>query len=282
MSLDFKSQLQEYIRSIDNKLEAYLQIAYPEVIYEAARYSLFSGGKRIRPVILLGVCDMLGGKRDDALPFACALELIHTYSLIHDDLPALDDDDLRRGKPTNHVVFGEAMALLAGDALLNRAYEIMTDFCIYSNDSHFLKCMAKIANCAGITGMIGGQVMDICLENTPAAIEEIEYIYKNKTAKLFLAATGCGALLAGVDDNTIKVIESIGMNLGMAFQLKDDLLDLDGDQDLGKPTYAAILGIKTAKKTHDDFSAAAIDGLKSFKDSDFMVALAENLIHRTR
>jgi geranylgeranyl diphosphate synthase type II len=278
---NFNSQLQEYIRIIDHNLDAYLKIAYPEVIYEAARYSLFSGGKRIRPVTLLGTCHMLGGRLEDALPFACALEMIHTYSLIHDDLPALDDDDLRRGKPTNHMVFGEAMALLAGDALLNRAYEIMANFCVSNNDIHFLKCMAKIANYAGIIGMIGGQVMDICLENAPAAVHEIEYIYKNKTAKLFMAAMGCGAL-AALDDDAVSDMEKIGMDLGLAFQLKDDLLDLAGDQELGKPTYAAVLGIDTAKKMHDDLSAAAIDALKRLKNSDFMVALAENLLNRTR
>ena len=280
--MNFNSQLQEYIGYIDHKLDDYLKIAYPEVIYEAARYSLFSGGKRIRPVILLGVCDMLGGRREDALPFACALEMIHTYSLIHDDLPALDDDALRRGKPTNHVVFGEAMALLAGDALLNRAYEVMSDFCIANSQAHFLKSMAKIANYAGITGMIGGQVMDICLENTPATVDEVKYIYKNKTAKLFMSAFGCGALLARKNDDTVSFMEKIGVDLGLSFQLKDDLLDLESDQELGKPTYAAVLGVDTATKTHDDLSVAAINALKGLENSDFMVALAQNLLHRTR
>ena len=278
----FNLECKEYIRIIDHKLDAYLQIVYPEVIYEAARYSLFPGGKRIRPIILLGACDMLGGRLDDALPFACALEMIHTYSLIHDDLPVVDDDDMRRGKPANHIVFGEAMALLAGDALLNRAYEVMTNYCISNNDTHFLKCMAKIANYAGITGMIGGQVMDICLENAPATIHEIGYIYKNKTAKLFMAAMGCGALAARQNDDIANDMEKIGMDLGLAYQLKDDLLDLEGDQELGKPTYAAVLGIDAAKKMHDDLSASAINTLKRLKNSDFMVALAENLLHRTR
>ncbi|MDR2183307.1 MAG: polyprenyl synthetase family protein [Clostridiales bacterium] len=280
--MNFNTQLQEYIGLIDHELERHLQIAYPEVIYEAARYSLFSGGKRIRPVILLGVCDMLGGRRTDALPFACALEMIHTYSLIHDDLPALDNDDSRRGKPTCHVAFGEAMALLAGDALLNRAYEIMSNFCIVNNNIHSLKCMAKIANYAGISGMIGGQVMDIRLENAPATAADIEYIYKNKTAKLFMAAFGCGALSAGRDNETVCLMENIGLDLGMAFQLKDDSLDSQGDQELGKPTYAAVLGIDAAKKIHDDLSAAAIGALKKLENSDFMLALTENLLHRTR
>jgi len=284
MSFDFNSQLQEYIGLIDRRLEDYLQISYPEVIYESARYSIFSGGKRVRPAILLGVCDMLNGLRENALPFACALEMIHTYSLIHDDLPALDNDDFRRDKPTNHIVFGEDMALLAGDALLNRAYEVMSDFCINNNENslHFLKSMSKIASYAGITGMIGGQVMDVRLENSPATADEVAYIYKNKTSKLFMAAFGCGALVAGCGDNTVSIMEKIGFDLGLAFQLKDDFLDLEGDQKLGKATYASVLGIDVAKKMHDDISVSAISSLLKFDNSAFMVSMAENLLHRTR
>ena len=281
--MNFNLQMQKYIEVIDLDLKKYLQTAYPEIIYKAVQYSAFSGGKRIRPVILLATCDMFGGKREDALPFACALEMIHTYSLIHDDLPALDDDSERRGKPTNHVVFGEGMALLAGDALLNLAYEAMSNFCVDSSDKpHFIKSMAKIANYAGITGMIGGQVMDVCLENSSATIDEIKYIYKNKTSKLFMAAFGCAALIAKQDDDTVNIMENIGFELGIAFQLKDDLLDLEGDQEIGKPTYAAAIGLEAATKMHDDLSASAIGKLKKLKNSEFMVALAENLLHRTR
>ena len=283
MMINFNIQLQEYIDAIDHELEIYLKPAYPQSIYETARYSVFSGGKHIRPVILLGVCDMLGGRRQDALPFACALEMIHTYSLIHDDLPALDNDDIRRGKPTNHKVYGEAMALLAGDALLNMAYQVMANFCARnSNNTHFLQSMATLANYAGIDGMIGGQVMDISLENAPATVDEIEYIYKNKTAALFKAAFVCGALAAGRDDDTVSVMEEVGYALGMAFQLKDDLLDLEDDQKLGKPTYASVIGLEAAAKIHDDFSATAINKLKTLENFDFMLALAENLLHRTR
>ena len=281
--IDFDIKLQKYIDAIDHELEMHLKPAYPEAIYEAARYSVFSGGKRIRPVILLAVCDMFGGRRQDALPFACALEMLHTYSLIHDDLPALDNDDTRRGKPTNHVVFGEAMALLAGDALLNMAYQVMANFCTKnSNNTHFLKSMATLANYAGIDGMIGGQVMDISLENAAATVDEIEYIYANKTAALFKAAFACGALAAGRDSGTANDMEEIGYALGIAFQLKDDLLDLESDQMLGKPTYASVIGLDAAAKLHDDFSAMAISKLKMLKNSDFMVALAENLLQRTR
>ena len=290
--MNFDAVLQGYIEAIDDRLERHLQIAYPEIIYKSAAYSLFSGGKRIRPVILLGVCDMFGGRQKDALTFACALEMIHTYSLIHDDLPALDNDNKRRGKPTNHVVFGEAMALLAGDALLNRAYEIMAKFCIVNNNAHSLKAMAKIAEYAGIEGMIGGQVMDIRLENTVAVAAEMEYVYTNKTAKLFMAAFGCGALAARQDDETVSAMEQIGKQLGIAFQIKDDLLELKGDAAFGKSpgsdkknnksTYISTFGFETATQMYKKLSGTAIDRLKRLQNSEFLVTLAEKLVDRAR
>jgi len=290
--MDFDTILQDYIEAIDNRLERHLLISYPEIIYKSASYSLFSGGKRVRPVILLAVCEMLGGWRKNALPFACALEMIHTYSMIHDDLPSLDNDDMRRGKPTNHMVYGEAMALLAGDALLNRAYEIMARFCVANNDTHFVKAMAKIAEYAGIEGMIGGQVMDIVLEGKIAVPAEIEFVYTNKTAKLFMAAFGCGALAAGKDDETVSAMEQIGKKLGIAFQIKDDLLDISGDANFGKPigsdaknkkcTYVSTFGVDGATQKYQELSAAAINELKELNNSEFLVTLAEKLVDRSR
>jgi len=173
---DFDKILQEYIRTLDQNLERYLQISYPPDLGAAMKYSVFPGGKRVRPVILLSVCQMFGGVQTNALPFACALEMIHTYSMIHDDLPAMDDDTLRRGRPTNHVVFGEAMAILAGDALLNRAFEVMSAHCAEHSQPHNLQAMSKIATYAGAEGMIGGQVMDMALEGGSAAAEQLEYV----------------------------------------------------------------------------------------------------------
>ena len=285
--MDFDAKMQEYIDAIDRDLEEFIQPDCPEILLEAVKYSLFTGGKRIRPVILLAVCDMFGGKRNDALPFACALEMIHTYSLIHDDLPALDNDDQRRGKPTNHKVYGEGMALLAGDALLNLAYEVMSNFCYTNNKPHFLRAMVKMSLSAGMGGMIGGQVMDVRLEGAPATAADVGYIYKNKTAKLFEAAFDCGAWAAGWDFGAAYDMFLIGRAVGMAFQLQDDFLDLEADQKIGKPTFAAVLGIEAAKKLHDKYSTEALDGLKLLKsrdgfDSDFLVALVQSLIHRTR
>jgi len=290
--MEFDKVLQEYIDAIDNRLERHLLISYPEIIYKSASYSLFSGGKRIRPVILMGTCDMLGGRRANALPFACALEMIHTYSMIHDDLPSLDNDDMRRGKPTNHKVYGEAMALLAGDALLNRAYEVMARFCIANNDNHFLKAMSKIAEYAGIEGMIGGQVMDIVLEGKVAVPAEMEFVYTNKTAKLFMAAFGCGALAAGKDDETVSKMEQIGKQLGIAFQIKDDLLDMSGSETFGKPvgsdkknkkcTYVSAFGIENATQKYHELSAGAIKELKKLNNSEFLTTLAERLVDRSR
>lgn len=290
----FDELLQGKIDLINDGLEKYLEITYPEIIWEAARYSIFPGGKRLRPAILLGVCKMFGGKADRALPFACALEMIHTYSLIHDDLPAMDNDNMRRGQPTNHTVFGEAMAILAGDALLNRAFEIMANHCVNDNNIYLLKAMGKIAKYAGIGGMIGGQVMDIRLEGAEAKATacEVDYIYTNKTSKLFMAAFGAGALTAFTDDETVDIMESIGKDLGLAFQIKDDLLDISGGETFGKPlgsdqknnksTYVAVHGAEKADKVYRQLSASVIDRLEKLENSEFLVALAENLIDRTR
>jgi len=284
-----------YAKKIDliNKgLTDYLNIAYPKSICEAMRYSIFPGGKRIRPVILLAVCEALGGSDESALPFACALEMIHTYSLIHDDLPAMDNDDMRRGRPTNHIVYGEATAILAGDALLNLAYEIMAEHCMQNNVSHFLKAMSKIAKNAGIKGMIGGQVMDIALENTAATAAQIEYVYEYKTSKLFTAAFGSGALIANANCTDVLLLENIGHDLGIAFQLKDDLLDLYGDDEFGKPlgsdeknkksTYITVFGEEQTIATYNRLCSSFILKLKQLQNSEFLVVLAENLVDRTR
>lgn len=250
--------MNKHIKDINAELEKSFKIEntdaiYPEVIYEAVRYSLFSGGKRVRPILLLTVCEELGGDTKNALPFAAAIEMIHTYSLIHDDLPAIDNDDTRRNKPTNHVMYGEDIAILAGDALLNRAYEIMSQFCLENMTQHNLKAMAKLAKYAGIQGMIGGQVMDITLEIPKASLNDVKYIYDNKTAGLFKATFGCGALAAMADDEKVHKMEHIGYMLGFAFQLKDDELDIKSDTQKGKPTFFSLYEYKENqnKKRHD-------------------------------
>lgn len=230
INMDFKMELSKRMGIIDSSLEHYLGVLKNEVqedLYEAMTYSVFSGGKRLRSVILMEVFGMLGGEENRALPFACALEMIHAYSLIHDDLPAMDDDDMRRGKPTNHKVFGEGMAILAGDALLNRAYEIMADFCAENEGKHYLRAMSKIAKYAGSMGMVGGQALDIKLAGQRTDDKQLEFIYTKKTAKLFMAAFEGGALCADADLETLGIMEKIGLDFGFAFQALDDIDDND-------------------------------------------------------
>jgi len=228
--VDFNTELIKRMENIDDALDVYM-VALRDVVqgdlYEVMTYSVFSGGKRLRSVILMEVFQMLGGEDNSALPFACALELIHTYSLIHDDLPAMDNDDMRRGKPTSHKVFGEGMAILAGDALLNYAYELMSDFCAVIEGKYYLKAMNKIAKYAGSKGMVGGQSLDIKLAGQDVSREQLEFIYTNKTAKLFMAAFEVGALCADADPDVVNKVKQIGLDLGFAFQALDDIDDKD-------------------------------------------------------
>ena len=229
-------------------------------LHDSMAYSLSAGGKRIRPVLLLATCEMFGMNPNAALPYACAIEYIHTYSLIHDDLPAMDDDDLRRGKPTNHKVYGEATAILAGDGLLHSAFEVMTkDMLLYFDQPDKLRHRAQacyeIARRSGVRGMVAGQIADIESENKHCSREMLDYIHLNKTAQLITAAIMAGASLAGISFEERKAMSTFGEALGLAFQIVDDYLDVCGDQEvIGKPvgsdaklnksTYASIYGIE--------------------------------------
>ena len=210
-------------------------------LHDSMAYSLSAGGKRIRPVLLLATCEMFGMNPHEALPYACAIEYIHTYSLIHDDLPAMDDDDLRRGKPTNHKVYGEAMAILAGDGLLHSAFEVMTkDMLLYFDKpdklQHRAQASYEIARRSGVRGMVAGQVADIESENKQCSREMLDYIHLNKTAQLITAAIMAGASLAGISFEERKAMSTFGEALGLAFQIVDDYLDVCGDEkEIGKP-----------------------------------------------
>ena len=245
---------------------------HPEQLYAAMAYSLLSPGKRLRPMLALAACEACGGAESDALPFACALEMIHAYSLIHDDLPAMDDDCLRRGMPTNHIVYGEAMAILAGDALLNLAYETMAVFCEAHPERRFIRAVRLVAEAAGANGMVGGQAVDVLSENKRITEAELLYIHQNKTGKLICAALCAGAAAAGAADSVIGAFASLGEALGLAFQIKDDILDVAGDAAmLGKPvhsdernrknTFVSQHGMDAACEKHDalcaDIRAAA-------------------------
>ncbi|MCL2463408.1 MAG: polyprenyl synthetase family protein [Defluviitaleaceae bacterium] len=250
------------IEKINAALERFMPVSYPEVLWEAMRYSLFAGGKRLRPRILLAVCEELGGDADAAMPFACGLEMIHTYSLIHDDLPAMDDDDLRRGMPSCHVKYGEAQAILAGDGLLNRAFEVMAGACADLAGTplcgNAAAAMRDIGAASGAFGMVGGQVVDIISENIAVDEHTLLYIHAHKTAALICAAFTAGARLAGAGGDVIESLRGAGMKLGLAFQIRDDILDMTetseklgkpagSDEKSGKNTYVSVFGMERAR-----------------------------------
>ena len=225
---------------VDNYLSNYFKNkgSYNSLIYDAANYSLNVGGKRIRPILFMLVYNMYKGKDKEIIDMAAAIEMIHTYSLIHDDLPCMDNDDLRRGKPTNHKVYGENIAVLAGDALLNEAMILLMDFSI-KHGKDALVAAREIAYAAGADGMIGGQVVDIINEGKKISKEELNYMHLKKTGELIRASIVAGAILAEVDKSEIELLNKFGLNLGLAFQIKDDILDVTGDVNkLGKNTLA--------------------------------------------
>ena len=284
--------MQKYIDLAEKALDKYMQVLDnpQKKIYEAEKYSLMAGGKRIRPVIMMMTAKMCGMLPEKVLAFAAAIEMIHTYSLIHDDLPAMDNDDLRRGKPTNHKVYGEAMAILAGDALLTKAFLTAASFRDeeVSND-RVLRAIKVLADAAGDDGMIGGQVVDIESRNEDA--ELLKYLHSLKTGALIKAAGVIGAVLAGASDEEISAVEGFCENLGIAFQIQDDILDVVGtEEELGKPigsdeendksTYVTLFGVEQAEKMAEEYTNAAISSLDIFKDNSELIALAKMLMGR--
>ena len=252
---------EEYRRMVEQALTPMLESLgdIPEKLLEAMRYSLEAGGKRLRPVMLLAACEMAGGDTGLAMPFACAMEMIHTYSLVHDDLPAMDNDDLRRGKPTNHKVFGEGMAVLAGDGLLNAAAELMARAALRIADSRGIRAMEIIMRHAGVTGMIAGQAADLTSAGGELRGDLLIYIHSHKTADLLEAPMEAGLALAGADEETCRTGREYGYHLGLAFQMTDDLLDVTGDAallgkktgadaELNKMTWVALRGVEGTEK----------------------------------
>ncbi len=253
----FEQRLMQYTRKDD---------AQDRTLWEAMRYSLSAGGKRVRPALMTLTALSLGAGEERVAPFAAALEMIHTYSLIHDDLPAMDNDDYRRGQLTNHKVYGEAAAILAGDGLLNLAYEIMAD---HASDDGSLKALRYIAHAAGPKGMIAGQIADMESEARPVSEEELSYIERHKTGKLLTAAFVAGGYLARADEERIQVLEQAGYRMGTAFQIQDDILDVEGslaelgkapgsDEQNQKGTFVSIYGLAQAKKKSKQLSEESI------------------------
>ncbi|MBM4276590.1 MAG: polyprenyl synthetase family protein [Deltaproteobacteria bacterium] len=280
--MDIKKYLQEKKEVVDKALESYLpkqsekkdNEEFPVSLRQAMRHSLFSGGKRIRPILSIAAYEAVGGKGDKILPFACALEMIHTYSLIHDDLPAIDNDDYRRGNPTCHKVFGEAMGILAGDGLLTEAFRLMTKQSM--NDPRVvLDVVNDIARASGISGMVGGQVADIESEGKGVDFPTVEYIHTHKTGALILASVRSGVKLGGGNDETLKAFTGYGEKIGLAFQIVDDILNVEGKAELlgkstgsdlfkKKATYPSLLGIEESRKRAGELMKSAIDALQPF------------------
>jgi len=264
----------------------------PQRLLEAMRYSLEAGGKRLRPVMLLAACDMAGGDAAAALPYACAIEMIHTYSLIHDDLPAMDNDDLRRGKPTNHKAFGEDLAILAGDGLLNAAAELMARAALRMTDVRGIRAMEIIMRHAGVTGMIAGQTIDVLSEGEKPEKELVAYIHSHKTADLLQAPMEAGLALAGANDEQISAGTRYGYHLGLAFQMTDDLLDVTGDAEtlgknvgmdtaLDKMTWVALRGVEGTKEDAAEQVRLAVTALESLPwEHTFFTELARSITGR--
>ncbi len=265
-------------------------------IVQAMHYSLMAGGKRVRPVLCIAASEAVGGNADDVLPTACALEMIHTYSLIHDDLPAMDNDDLRRGMPTCHKAFDEAAAILAGDALLTLAFRILSSINLINenNSLNHLKVIHKISFAAGHNGMIGGQMRDIASEGTLLSLKELEYMHSLKTGALFEASIFSGAMLGGGSPKQIDQLEIYAKNIGLAFQVADDILNIEGDPAVmgkpvgtdnarGKNTYPSIMGLNKSKKFAEKLIHNALQALDDFdNNSDSLRAIACYIIERKK
>lgn len=295
--MDFLSDLKKRSGEVSDALDKLVPPAgtYPQVIHEAARYSLLAGGKRLRPVLALATAEMLGGSTGDIMPAACALELIHTYSLIHDDLPAMDNDDLRRGMPTCHKKFGEDIALLAGDALLTMAFELIAR-CPMKGEitpERLIRVVSEVAVAAGTTGLIGGQVVDVISSADRVDGETLEYIHRNKTGAMYRVSVRSGAILSGAGESDLDRLTDYAQHLGMAFQITDDILDIEGDEkSLGKPTgsdiknnkatYPALYGMDKAREMAAREAREAISAITPYgPEAWFLTGLVKFVVKRS-
>ncbi|MFC0561610.1 polyprenyl synthetase family protein [Halalkalibacter alkalisediminis] len=289
-------QLRYFLTEIKEKIEEQLprhidKLAAPQTLKEAMVYSLNAGGKRVRPALVLATLKSFGKPVDDGFDVACAIEMIHTYSLIHDDLPAMDDDDLRRGKPTNHKVFGEALAILAGDALFTYSFELIATMQGVSAEKKLL-LVQEIAKASGPEGMVGGQVADMEGENQSLSIDELMYIHEHKTGDLLSASIISGAIIAGATSNDLINLKMFAKELGLMFQIKDDILDVEGDAEtIGKPigsddgnnksTYPNLLGLDGAKAKLNEHKDKAREHLaKVNMDQQLLLALTNYVAER--
>ena len=290
---EFKTILEKDIEIIEKAIVDNLPICKEnqDEVVSAMKYSLSNGGKRLRPVFCLEFANCCGLEKEKALDLACALEYIHTYSLIHDDLPCMDNDDFRRGKPSCHKQFGEATALLAGDALLTHAFELIASADLSADKR--IKAVSVLSSRSGVAGMIGGQVIDLKYESENPDLSQILSVHKLKTGALIASACLLGCIAAGANENQMCAAEEFAYNLGIAFQIKDDILDIVGNsEELGKPigsdaendktTYVSIKGLEESQKDVEDYTEKAISSLSEFENSEFIKMLAEMLINRSK
>ncbi len=286
---------EDMIKSIDETLAKILKPVYPERIYEAMGYSVMAGGKRLRPLLMLLAYKAVGGDESDTriMKTACALEMIHTYSLIHDDLPAMDNDDLRRGKPTCHKQFDEATAILAGDGLLTYAFQVMLEDETGKYEPKYTRAAFELARLSGMSGMLVGQAVDVESEGRQIDAKTLDFIHKNKTGGLIKAALMAGGIIGGADEGTIKLLEEIGEDVGLAFQIKDDILDVTSTTEvLGKPvfsdeknqkvTYISLYGLEKAQSDYAALSESAIKkaeklGEKAKPLCDYLKSLTDRI-----
>jgi geranylgeranyl diphosphate synthase type II len=292
--MEFKKWLDEKVKKVDKNLNNLMEIkSNPQkIVYDSMAYSLMSGGKRLRPVLMLGTYEIFEEDDEKVLPFACAMEMIHTYSLIHDDLPAMDNDDFRRGRPSNHKMYNEATAILAGDGLLNKAFEIGLEAIINLklDVNRAVKALSIIARSSGTEGMIGGQIVDI--NEKAKNIEELKYMYALKTGAIIKSSVVAGAILGGATEKEVELLENYAEKLGIAFQIQDDILDVEGiEEKIGKPigsdkandkiTYLSFVEIEKAKLHVKRYTEEAIESLNIFGDRSLkLIELAKYLTNR--
>ena len=299
--MDMTAELTKRTEQIENIIKKYLpeEEGYQKQVIEAMNYSFLAGGKRLRPMLMLETYRMFGGKSEVIEPFMAAIEMIHTYSLIHDDLPAMDNDEYRRGRKTTHIVYGEAMAILAGDGLLNFAYETALTALQTEQTPNVAKALLVLSQKAGIYGMVGGQTVDVETDQTQSVTrDQLDFIYKLKTSALIEASMLIGAILAGATKSEQKIIEEAASEIGLAFQIQDDILDISGDEKvIGKPvhsdekneksTYPVLHGMEESRKKvaeYTDAGIAALDGITAADEEhkSFLRELLMSLVEREK
>lgn len=294
--MEFQAELANRVEYIEKVISEYLPIeeGKQKIIYEAMNYSVLAGGKRLRPMLMMETAKLFGGFGQEVKPFMAAMEFIHTYSLVHDDLPEMDNDDYRRGRLTTHKKYGHAMGVLAGDALLNHAYEVCAEAILYAQDmSRSARAFSILSKRAGADGMIGGQTVDVLSEDCIIEKDTLDFIHKKKTSALLEGSMSIGAVLAGANEEQLALVEKMGNKLGLAFQIQDDILDVIGDSNvIGKPTlsdeknkkitYVSLYGVDKSKEISRELMEEAIGILDYLGESEFLRELFRSLIDREK